>query len=72
MLSSSRVAAALAKFLGTSIQVLNIGGIGLGSSGFMALQVGIQGALKLVNIDIRFRLITHVFLNIFYSASLQN
>ncbi|XP_031278314.1 NACHT, LRR and PYD domains-containing protein 14 isoform X2 [Pistacia vera] len=48
----SRVAAALAKFLGTSIQVLNIGGIGLGSSGFQALQVGMQGALKLVNMDI--------------------
>lgn len=53
MLSSSQVASALAKFLDTSIQVLNIGGIGLGSSGFRALEAGIQGELKLVNIDIR-------------------
>ncbi|XP_044502364.1 NACHT, LRR and PYD domains-containing protein 14 isoform X2 [Mangifera indica] len=48
----SQVASALAKFLDTSIQVLNIGGIGLGSSGFRALEAGIQGELKLVNIDI--------------------
>ncbi|KAL5792641.1 hypothetical protein ACOSP7_001235 [Xanthoceras sorbifolium] len=48
----SQVAAAIRKFLGTSIQVLNIGGIGLGLSGFQVLQEEITAELKLVEINI--------------------
>ncbi|KAF7804571.1 protein NLRC3 [Senna tora] len=48
----SQVAAALAKFMGTSIQVLDVGGIGLGSYGFQKLQYLIKGELELVKINI--------------------
>ncbi|KAK2648705.1 hypothetical protein Ddye_016194 [Dipteronia dyeriana] len=48
----SQVATAIIKILGTSIQVLNIGGIGLGLSGFQVLQEGITAELKLVEINI--------------------
>ncbi|KAI4300111.1 hypothetical protein L6164_033525 [Bauhinia variegata] len=48
----SEIAATLGKFLDTSIQVLNIGGIGLGPSGFRVLQDQIKGELKLVKINI--------------------
>ncbi|KAK1561083.1 hypothetical protein Q3G72_034267 [Acer saccharum] len=48
----SQVATAIIKILGTSIQVLNIGGIGLGLSGFQVLQEGITVELKLVEINI--------------------
>ncbi|KAJ4728379.1 Leucine-rich repeat, ribonuclease inhibitor subtype [Melia azedarach] len=48
----SQVAATLRNFLGSSIQVLNIGAIGLGSSGFRELKEGIKKELKLVNINI--------------------
>lgn len=48
----SQVAASLGRFFGTSVQVLNIGAIGLGSSGFQELQDGITKELKLVNINI--------------------
>lgn len=48
----SQVAVALGKFLHTSIEVLNVGGIGLGSSGFQELQEGIMEELKLVKINI--------------------
>lgn len=56
VLSSSQVAVALGKFLQTSIEVLNIGGIGLGSTGFQELQEGMTKELKLVKINIRFEL----------------
>lgn len=56
VLSSSQVAVALGKFLQTSIEVLNIGGIGLGSTGFQELQEGMTKELKLVKINIRFKL----------------
>lgn len=56
VLSSSQVAVALGKFLQTSIEVLNIGGIGLGSTGFQGLQEGMTKELKLVKINIRFKL----------------
>lgn len=52
LLSSSHIAASLGKFFGTSVQVLNIGAIGLGSSGFRVLQDGVSKELKLVNINI--------------------
>ncbi|KAM3731269.1 hypothetical protein ACB098_12G150000 [Castanea mollissima] len=48
----SQVAVALGKFLQTSIEVLNIGGIGLGSTGFQELQEGMTKELKLVKINI--------------------
>jgi len=48
----SQVAVALGQFLHTSIEVLNVGGIGLGSSGFRELQEGIMKELKLVKINI--------------------
>ncbi|PON51406.1 LRR domain containing protein [Parasponia andersonii] len=50
----SQVAAALGKFLSTSIQVLNISAIGLGSPGFEDLQTSIEQTqeLKLVEINI--------------------
>ncbi|KAL6271277.1 hypothetical protein ACE6H2_028188 [Prunus campanulata] len=48
----SQVAAALGKLLSTSIRILNVEGIGLGSSGFQELQDGITKELKLVKIDI--------------------
>jgi hypothetical protein len=48
---------ALGQFLHTSIEVLNVGGIGLGSSGFRELQEGIMKELKLVKINIRFQFI---------------
>ncbi|GAV63852.1 LRR_6 domain-containing protein [Cephalotus follicularis] len=48
----SQVAAALGKFLGTSIRVLDMGGIGLGSSGFRNLQQGIIQKSRLVKINI--------------------
>ncbi|KAH9728969.1 RNI-like superfamily protein [Citrus sinensis] len=48
----SHIAASLGKFFGTSVQVLNIGAIGLGSSGFRVLQDGVTKELKLVNINI--------------------
>lgn len=57
LLSSSQVAVALGKFLHSSIQVLNIGGIELGSFGFKELQEGMTEELKLVKINIRFELI---------------
>lgn len=41
--------------MGTSIQVLNVGGIGLGSSGFQKLQDLMKGELELVEINIRLR-----------------
>lgn len=64
LLSSSQVAVALGKFLHTSIEVLNVGGIGLGSSGFQELQEGIMEELKLVKINIRFQFIhIYVFCN---------
>ncbi|XP_048337179.2 uncharacterized protein LOC107426804 isoform X2 [Ziziphus jujuba] len=47
------VAAALGKYLSTSIRVLNISGIGLDSSGFEDLQQSITDELKLVEINIR-------------------
>lgn len=56
VLSSSQVAVALGKFLQTSIEVLNIGGIELGSTGFQELQEGMTKELKLVKINIRFEL----------------
>lgn len=56
VLSSSQVAIDLGKFLQTSIEVLNIGGIGLGSTGFQELQEGMTKELKLVKINIRFEL----------------
>ncbi|BFG42801.1 hypothetical protein CerSpe_290760 [Prunus speciosa] len=48
----SQVAAALGKLLSTSIRILNVEGIGLGSSGFQELQDGITKELKLVKVDI--------------------
>lgn len=48
----SQVAVALGKFLNSSIEVLNVGGIGLGSSGFQELQGGMMAELKLVKINI--------------------
>ncbi|KAK9944911.1 hypothetical protein M0R45_010453 [Rubus argutus] len=48
----SQVAAALGELLCTSIQVLNIGGVGFGSSGFRALQEELTKELKLVEINI--------------------
>ncbi|XP_030549434.1 ribonuclease inhibitor isoform X2 [Rhodamnia argentea] len=48
----SHVAEALVKLMGTSVQVLNIGGVGLGSSGFRELQKVMSNSLKLVKIDI--------------------
>ncbi|XP_062148827.1 uncharacterized protein LOC133857575 [Alnus glutinosa] len=48
----SQVAVALGRFLHTSIEILNVGGIGLGSSGFRELQEGIMEELKLVKINI--------------------
>ncbi|KAM5563222.1 hypothetical protein ABKV19_018072 [Rosa sericea] len=48
----SQVAAALVELLCTSIQVLNVGGIGLGSSGFRVLQEELTKELKLVEINI--------------------
>ena len=54
--SSSQVAVALGKYLHTSIEVLNVGGIGLGSSGFRELQENMMEELKLVKINIRFEL----------------
>ncbi|KAG2712084.1 hypothetical protein I3760_04G108300 [Carya illinoinensis] len=48
----SQVAVALGKFLHSSIQVLNIGGIELGSFGFKELQEGMTEELKLVKINI--------------------
>ncbi|KAM3683472.1 hypothetical protein ACJW31_12G150000 [Castanea mollissima] len=48
----SQVAVALGKFLQTSIEVLNIGGIGLGSTGFQELQEGMTKELKLVKINL--------------------
>ncbi|XP_010069680.2 uncharacterized protein LOC104456563 isoform X2 [Eucalyptus grandis] len=48
----SRVAEALVKLLSSSIQVLNISGVGLGSSGFEKLQKVSFKSLKLVKIDI--------------------
>ncbi|KAL5562041.1 hypothetical protein UlMin_031788 [Ulmus minor] len=50
----SQVAAAFGKFLSTSIQILNISGIGLGSLGFQELQQSIIefSSLKLVDINI--------------------
>lgn len=57
LLSSSQVAVALGRFLHTSIEILNVEGIGLGSSGFRELQEGIMEELKLVKINIRFRFI---------------
>lgn len=58
LLSSSLVAGSLGKFLATSITELNIGGIGLGSAGFLELQKGMTVELKLVKINIRFELIS--------------
>ncbi|KDO65822.1 hypothetical protein CISIN_1g0074791mg, partial [Citrus sinensis] len=55
LLNLSHIAASLGKFFGTSVQVLNIGAIGLGSSGFRVLQDGVTKELKLVNINIRFK-----------------
>ncbi|GAY40169.1 hypothetical protein CUMW_049990 [Citrus unshiu] len=52
LLNLSHIAASLGKFFGTSVQVLNIGAIGLGSSGFRVLQDGVTKELKLVNINI--------------------
>lgn len=64
VLSSSQVAVALGKFLQTSIEVLNIGGIELGSTGFQELQEGMTKELKLVKINIRFQFLpTYVFHN---------
>ncbi|XP_043804839.1 uncharacterized protein LOC110628466 isoform X2 [Manihot esculenta] len=48
----SLVAGSLGKFLATSITELNIGGIGLGSAGFLELQKGMTVELKLVKINI--------------------
>ncbi|XP_024018410.1 uncharacterized protein LOC21399004 isoform X1 [Morus notabilis] len=48
----SKVAAVLGKFLSTSIQVLNISGIGLSSSGFEDLQQSITKEVKLIGINI--------------------
>ncbi|GMY06158.1 protein nlrc3 [Fagus crenata] len=48
----SQVAVALGKYLHTSIEVLNVGGIGLGSSGFRELQEDMMEELKLVKINI--------------------
>lgn len=48
----SHVAEALVKLLSSSIQVLNISGVGLGSSGFEELQKVSFKSLKLVKIDI--------------------
>lgn len=64
LLSSSQVAVALGKFLNSSIEVLNVGGIGLGSSGFQELQGGMMAELKLVKINIRFNLI-HTYIYIY-------
>ncbi|GMJ09033.1 hypothetical protein like AT2G20210 [Hibiscus trionum] len=48
----SQVAQALGKFWGTSIQILNLEGIGLGPSGFQKLKDIITENLKLVEINI--------------------
>ncbi|XP_002521155.2 NACHT, LRR and PYD domains-containing protein 14 isoform X2 [Ricinus communis] len=48
----SPIAGALGKFLCTPIRELNIGGIGLGSAGFLELQKGMMEELKLVEINI--------------------
>ncbi|KAF3436035.1 hypothetical protein FNV43_RR23127 [Rhamnella rubrinervis] len=48
----SKIAATLGKYLSTSVQVLNISGIGLDSSGFQDLQQSITEELKLVEINI--------------------
>lgn len=58
---SSRVAEALGNFWSTSIQVLNLEGIGLGPSGFQKLKdVGMEN-LMLVEINIRFGYMLRVF-----------
>ncbi|XP_054801590.1 uncharacterized protein LOC129305631 [Prosopis cineraria] len=48
----SEIAGALAKFMGTSIKTLDVGGIGLGPSGFQKLQDLMKGELELVKINI--------------------
>ncbi|KAF8007028.1 hypothetical protein BT93_K1130 [Corymbia citriodora subsp. variegata] len=48
----SHVAEALVKLLDTSVQILNISGVGLDSSGFQELQKVSSKSLKLVKIDI--------------------
>ncbi|KAF5732608.1 hypothetical protein HS088_TW17G00138 [Tripterygium wilfordii] len=48
----SQVAGVLGNFLHTSIQVLDVGGIGLGSSGFQELLERITGELKLTKVNI--------------------
>lgn len=57
ILLCSQVAPALGKILSASIQVLNVEGIGLGLSGFRELQDGITKDLKLVEINIRFKML---------------
>lgn len=62
----SQVAAALGKLLSTSIRILNVEGIGLGSSGFQELQDGITKELKLVKVNIRCERITLYFFSTFF------
>lgn len=56
------MAEALGKFLSTPIEVLNIAGTGLGSSGFRELQNLIEEELKLVQINIRLGVIPNIML----------
>ncbi|KAM7270748.1 hypothetical protein ACFE04_029962 [Oxalis oulophora] len=68
----SDVAAALGTFLGTSIRMLNIEGIGLGSSGFKKLHEGMAEKLKLEKINIsqnRGRIETAMFLRTLLSRA---
>ncbi|KAL8158951.1 LOW QUALITY PROTEIN: hypothetical protein V2J09_000488 [Rumex salicifolius] len=48
----SKVAAPLARFLGTPINTLHIGEIGLGSDGFLVLERSIREMVNIVSIDI--------------------
>ncbi|XP_028765561.1 protein NLRC3 isoform X2 [Neltuma alba] len=48
----SEVAGALAKYISTCVKALNVGGIGLGPSGFQKLRDLMKGELELVKINI--------------------
>lgn len=52
--------------MSTSIRILNVEGIGLGSSGFQELQDGITKELKLVKVNIRCERITLYFSSTFF------
>lgn len=52
----SSVAGALGVFMGKSIQILNVEGIGLGPCGFQDLVEGVTAGSNIVNINIRFKI----------------